>query len=377
MYSSDWGFNEPSRRRPGLLALILCGLLGVLLGAALLYVLFVNYGFPASPEQLPDQHGGNKTEDPVLPPPHRDDLAAVEVVERVMPAVVGVHSYVRVTRFGQEAVVESGSGSGAVITADGYIVTNQHVVDGAVEIKVVFADGDNYEARLVGEDRRTDLAVLKIEREDLPYVPLGDSGGIRVGETVLAIGNPLGYFQQTVTSGIISAVQRQVYVQGSDYSYTYIQTDAGINRGNSGGPLVNLRGEVIGINTLKVSLPDVEGIGFAIPSNTVQRVAADLIEYGRMRRPKMGIGVKDYSAVTGDAAERGVYIATVDPGSAAERDGLRSGDVIVAVDEKEINYMAQLFDALLDYYPGDRVPMTVLRNGEKVNLAVVPGEEQS
>ena len=366
------GFHERARRAPGLLSFLLMGLLGVVFGALLAYGLFIYYGLPEAPGLLLDPEAGSG--DAAAPPPHQQDLATVEVVNSVMPAVVGVNRYVYVSRFGQQALVESGTGSGVVITADGFIVTNQHVVGGAAKIVVVFPDSDRYEARLVGEDALTDLALLKIDRSRLPYIPLGDSSRLRVGETVLAIGNPLGFFQQTVTAGIISAVERQVRIPDSQYAHTYIQTDAGINRGNSGGPLVNLRGEAIGINTLKVVQPDVEGIGFSIPSNTVKRVVGDLMEHGRVLRPMLGVVPTDLSQYTGDTTDRGVLIREIVPGSAAERNGLLPGDVIIAVGEKEINYLAQLFDALLEYYPGDRVSITVRRNGQLLNLTAVLGE---
>jgi serine protease Do len=369
-YGND-SFRNPSKRS-SFISLFGMGLLGVLIGALLVYALFNFYILPdysSSPDNGNSQAGDITT-------PHRQDLATVEVVNRVMPAVVGVNNYVYVSRFGQRKLEERGSGSGAIVSSDGYIITNQHVIDSADEIRVVLPDAGTFTAVLVGEDFLTDLALLKIERSDLPYIPLGDSASVRVGESVLAAGNPLGYFQQTVTSGIISAVERQVRIPESDYSYTFIQTDAVINPGNSGGPLVNLRGEVIGINSAKVSRLGVEGIGLAIPSSTVKRVMEDLRQYGKVRRPQLGVLIEDLASLTGDTADQGVHIREVIGGSPAEQSGLQAGDVIISINEKQVRYIAQLFDALLRYYPGDDVIITVRREGSVQHFEAVLGEMQ-
>jgi serine protease Do len=361
---NDYYYRSPRRNRlfPGLFFAVL---LGVIIGAALLYALFYYDVLP--PEQFSDPF----VPDDELPapaetqPPHQQDLATIEVVKRVMPAVVGVSRYVYAGGIGQRSLVEDGSGSGVVLTADGYIITNQHVIAGADQIRVVFPGSRYYDAELVGEDVLTDLALLKIEESGLPTVPLGNSAAINVGESVLAFGNPLGFFQQTVTSGIISAVGRQVNIPDSEYSYTFIQTDAVINPGNSGGPLVNMRGEVIGINSAKVSRLGVEGIGLSIPGNTVRRVAGDLKTYGRVLRPQLGVRVGDLRYFTAEPTDRGVYITEVFPGSPAEQGGLQPEDVITAIDEKEVHYLAQLFDVLLNYYPGDEISVSILRDGKE------------
>jgi len=224
---------------------------------------------------------------------------------------------------------------------------------------VVTSDSRSFEATVVGEDRLTDLALLKIEQSGLTSIVLGNSEDVRVGETVLAAGNPLGYLKHTVTRGIVSALEREVRAAQSQYAYTYIQTDAVINPGNSGGPLVNLRGEVVGINSAKIS--GAEGIGLAIPANTVKRVTSDLKKDGRVRRPQLGILIQNLSAYTGDPTDQGVYISKVDSGSSAAKGGLKAGDVITAVGKKEVRYIAQLFDALLSYYPGDKIELTIER----------------
>jgi serine protease Do len=238
-------YRSPRRSRlfPGLLLAVI---LGVVIGLVLMYALLYYEVLPD--DLLPKE----QSSDPFRPgadqpapgetQPHQQDLATIEVVKRVMPAVVGVSRYVYASGFGQRTLVEQGSGSGVVLSEDGYIITNQHVIAGADQIRVIFPGSRYYDAKLVGEDVLTDLALLKIEEKGLPTVPLGNSAAINVGESVLAFGNPLGFFQQTVTAGIISAVGRQVKIPNSEYSYTFIQTDAVINPGNSGGPLVNMRG---------------------------------------------------------------------------------------------------------------------------------------
>lgn len=353
--------------------LFLVGLCGVLAGALLVYSVLTGHGYLPGPGDLPEGEQQTPEENRQANlPPHKDDLATVEVVSRVMPAVVAVNCYVSGPYSDQSELVLSGSGSGAVISEDGYIVTNQHVIDGAARIVVVTSDSRSFEAGLVGEDRLTDLALLKIEQSGLSYIPLGNSNTVRVGETVLAAGNPLGYLKHTVTRGIISALEREVRVAYSQYAYTYIQTDAVINPGNSGGPLVNLRGELIGINSAKIS--GAEGIGLAIPANTVKRVVDDLKKDGRVRRPQLGIWVENQSDGTDNPVRQGVNVKEVIPGSPAAAGGLKTGDVITAVGKERVHYIAQLFDALLNYYPGDKIELTIERNGQSLVVTVVPGE---
>lgn len=355
--------------------LFVVGLCGVLAGGLLVYFILVNGNRLADPGDLLEEElpPAKERQTPLQPP--KDDLAIVEVVDRVMPAVVAVNSYVPGSYFGRNVLVQSGSGSGAVISEDGYIVTNQHVIDDAAQIMVVTSDSRSFEATVVGEDRLTDLALLKIEQSGLTSIVLGNSEDVRVGETVLAAGNPLGYLKHTVTRGIVSALEREVRAAQSQYAYTYIQTDAVINPGNSGGPLVNLRGEVVGINSAKIS--GAEGIGLAIPANTVKRVTSDLKKDGRVRRPQLGILIQNLSAYTGEPTDQGVYISKVDSGSSAAKGGLKAGDVITAVGKKEVRYIAQLFDALLSYYPGDKIELTIERNGHSRTVTVVPEEAKT
>ncbi len=349
------------------------GILGILLGAFLVYGLFV---FLLVPETLePPLEAVNEVPEEVVPEEQLGQVQClIDVVEDVMPAVVGVNRQVYVRRFGEESLEPAESGSGVLISDDGYIVTNHHVIDGADNISILLPDKGRYDAQLIGEDVLTDLALLKIEESGLTSMPIGDSDNLRVGETVAAIGNPLGYFQQTVTAGIISAVDRQVRLPGGNFAYSFVQTDALVNPGNSGGPLVNLDGEIIGINTAKISLMGVEGIGLSIPSNTVSRVMDDLKEHGRVIRPHLGGIIDDWPLYSDEEPDNGVLIIEIAPDSPAEEVGLQSGDVIVAIDDHEVQYLAQLFDRLLDYYPDDTVTITYYRDGERETVEVTLGE---
>lgn len=359
------------------------GLLGILLGAVIVYGIFVFFLAPEVTEPTVIEEVETAPEEDVAEPDVAEPdvelqpAAApciIDVIEEVMPAVVGVSRQVLITRFGEESLEPAESGSGVIISSDGYIITNHHVIEGADNISVLLPDKGRYDAQLVGEDTLTDLALLQIDETGLTAMPLGDSNQLKVGETVAAIGNPLGYFQQTVTAGIISAVDRQVRFPGSDFAYSFVQTDALVNPGNSGGPLVNLDGEIIGINTAKISLMGVEGIGLSIPSNTVERVVDDLLEHGRVIRPHLGVVIDDWPLYSNKEPDKGVLILDIAPDSPAEEVGLQAGDVIVAMDDREVQYIAQLFDRLLDYYPGDNTVVSYYRDGEKSEVEVVLGE---
>jgi serine protease Do len=346
--------------------------MGVLLGAVLIYLLFTYLLAPQADLVQPAADENNVVV--VLPTRSEEGPGLVSVVEQVMPAVVGVNKHQSLPGETAGVFEEVESGSGVIIAADGYIITNQHVIEGADRISVVIPGKGRYEAELIGQDPLTDLAVLKIDENGLKHVVFGDSSQTKVGETVLAFGNPLGYFQQSVTAGIISAVQRQVRVPGSDYAYTFLQTDALVNPGNSGGPLVNIQGETIGINTAKISLVGVEGIGLSIPSNTVQRVVKDIIEQGKVRRPHLGVIIEDWLEYGEEQPERGVLIRDIAPDSAVDRAGLLVGDIIVAINGEEIYYLAMLFDVLFAYYPGDTVTIEYYREGERFEALVTLGE---
>jgi 2-alkenal reductase len=292
----------------------------------------------------------------------------VAAVQQVAPAVVTV--------LNNPNSREGGSGSGVIISADGYILTNHHVVDGANRLAVVFADTSRHSAELVGSDPLTDIAVIRVGVEVPAVAAVGDSEILQPGEQVLAIGSPLGNFRNTVTAGVVSALNRSV---GRDLE-GLIQTDTAINQGNSGGPLINLRGEVIGINTLVVrgsgfmAGPQAEGLGFAVPSHIFSRVTEQLITNGEVVYPYLGIS---YAMIDGEIAalnnlpvQNGALISDVVPGTPAAAGGLQPGDIIVDIGGTSLARDNSLRYVLTQYQPGDTVELTVLRNNREINLTV-------
>lgn len=368
----DYDAQQSQSRLWSYIGYLSFGILGILLGAVIFYGLCAFF-FTDESEELTIKPVDNLPVE-VKYEPVITDSSLADVVEIVMPAVVGINRHFLVSRFGEQSLQEAESGSGVIISSDGYIITNQHVIENTDKVTVLIPDKGRYDAEIIGTDALTDLALLRIEADDLTSMNLGDSERIRVGETVFAIGNPLGYFQQSVTAGIISAVGRQVRFPGSEYVYTFIQTDALVNPGNSGGPLVNLKGEIVGINTAKIALIGVEGIGLAIPSNTVKRVIGDLKEHGRVIRPHLGVIIDDWIDYSGSEPEKGVIIVDVAPDSAAGRVGLLPGDIIVSIEGHDVLYLAQLFDQLFSYYPGDTITIVYFRNGQKAEVTVTLGE---
>src|SRR6185436_9872491 len=262
-----------------------------------------------------------------------------------------------------------GLGTGFVINADGYVVTNNHVVDGATEIRVKFSDGRELLGKVVGRDDKTDLALVKVEATGLPVIPMGDSSKLEVGEPVMAIGNPFG-LEQTVTTGIVSATGRSI---GAGPYDDFIQTDASINPGNSGGPLVNARGEVIGVNTMIASESGGSvGIGFAIPTNLVKPVVTQLAQNGRVVRGWLGVAIqpvtKDLATSFGLPGTAGALVGSVSDNSPASRAGLKSGDVITRYDGKAIERWSDLPRAVAETTLSREVPVEVMRDGKKVTL---------
>ncbi len=266
-----------------------------------------------------------------------------------------------------DTLVEQGSGSGIIISEDGYIVTNEHVVDGASEISVILNTGEEYKATLVGADEKSDLAVLKIDKNNLVPATLGNSENIEVGELVVAIGNPLGQeLFGTVTDGIVSAVNRTMTVD--DKTYNLIQTNAAINPGNSGGALVDRFGNVIGINTIKLSNAEVEGIGFAIAISEAKPIIADLMNNGYVSgRPLVGIIVNEN--------KNGLSVYSIAEDSGAQNAGIQVGDLIVKVDGIPINTSKKLNEIRDTKAPGESITFTVIRNGEFKDIRVILGED--
>lgn len=267
-------------------------------------------------------------------------------------------------------------GSGVLISPQGYIVTNNHVVESAGDIEVTLADKRQYEGTVVGTDASTDLAVIKIDADEpLPAVPIGNSDRVGVGDWVVAVGNPFR-LTSTVTAGIVSALGRQVGIINDDFRIeNFIQTDAAINPGNSGGALVNMRGELVGINTaIATESGSYEGYGFAVPANLVDRVVQDLIAYGDVRRGFLGVSIQEVNDETarevGLSSIRGVYVADVRSGGAADRAGMASGDIILKVDGKEVDAPNELQSAVAQHRPGDRIRIQVWRDGTQRTMQV-------
>ena len=314
---------------------------------------------------------------------------AIYAANRVLPSIVGINVEYTVTTSNFLNFTQSGtaSGSGIIISEDGYILTNNHIVNSSdssyyyevseANAVTVYLYNDNtpYEAEIIGTDEETDLAIIKIKKEGLKPVELGNSDSVSVGEFVLAIGNPLG-LQSSVTSGIISAVNREVATTGG-VQYSLIQTDAAINSGNSGGALVNSEGKVIGINTLKLAGTGIEGVGFAIPINKTIDIYTQLIENGKVLRPYIGIGGTDLDEKTADRYNLpvGIYLNTIEKFSAAEIAELKVGDVIIKADGESIKTMDELNAMKNKKSIGDEITLTVYRNGGNVDITLTLKEK--
>jgi serine protease Do len=338
---------------------------------------------------------------PVADAPPQNSYA--DAVARVAPAVVTIKANKRVRRSQQFPFLDDPSlrdwfgdrrrdqqqqpresleralGSGVIVSADGYIITNHHVVDGAEDIKVDLTDGRTLDAKLVGSDQPSDLAVLKVTLTSLPFLPPGDSDKVRVGDVALAIGNPLDV-GQTVTMGIISAKGRSTPGTGSGNFEDFLQTDAPINRGNSGGALINTNGDLIGINSQIIgglSGGNI-GIGFAIPSNMVRSVMDQLIKTGTVRRGQLGISVKrvdsDMAQSLGMSETKGIIVNEIVKASAAERAGIRQGDVIIALNGSPVNETNAFRNQIASMAPGSQVTLTLLRDNREQKISATLGE---
>ena len=323
---------------------------------------------------------------------------AVYAASKILPSIVGISITYDVTTSnyfsmfgfggGNSTSEATASGSGIIISEDGYIVTNNHVVSSeskstyyeiseAKSIKIkLFNDETQYDATIVGKDSQTDLAVLKVEKTGLTAAEFADSDSVKVGEFAMAVGNPLD-LGTTITCGVVSAVNRKVEDSEKTTAYTCIQTDAAINSGNSGGALVNSQGQVIGINTLKVSSTGVEGIGFAIPINSTTDVINQLKTYKKVKRPYIGISGRDLNEATAKRYNmvEGIYVVTVDEFSAAEKAGLKVGDVIIEADGKRIKTMNELNEIKNTHSIGDTMKLKIHRDGAEKEITLTLGEQ--
>ena len=321
---------------------------------------------------------------------------AVYAANKILPSIVGIEVKYTITQnsmfsfFGEGPKTTSeatASGSGIIISEDGYILTNNHVVDSksestyydisdATSVKVTLSSGEKqtYDAKIVGKDSQTDLAVLKIDAKNLVKAEFANSDSVKIGEFTMAVGNPLA-LGTTITCGVVSAINREVD-DGEGNKFTCIQTDAAINSGNSGGALVNSKGQVIGINTLKVSSTGVEGIGFAIPINSTLSVTEELKTYSKVRRPYIGIGGRNLKEDIAKAHNLvvGVYVSNVEQFSAAEKAGIQIGDVITSIDGKEVKTMDELNEVKNTHKIGDKISLKIYRDGKYQDIQLTLGE---
>ena len=327
--------------------------------------------YDIEPRKLPDELSSYDT---------GKSLSPAQVYELTVNSVVGIQTEARTNIFGQEAVSAS-SGSGFILTEDGYIITNCHVIAGADTIRVDLYNGDSFPAQLIGSDAGFDIAVLKIEAYGLPAVSVGDSDKLRVGEEVVAIGNPLGELTFTMTNGILSALDREINTDGNPQSM--LQTNAAINSGNSGGPLFDMDGNVIGVTTAKYSGSSasgttIEGLGFAIPINEALKVAYDLVEHGYVKdQAYLGVVVATLNSQTAYyyGLPVGPRVESINPGSCAEKAGLKVGDVITACDGEAVENNPALLAALKRHRAGDTIELTVFRAGAELTLSVTLDEK--
>jgi S1-C subfamily serine protease len=307
--------------------------------------------------------------------------AVVRVADAVSPSVVKIEAELRAPpgprRRGQPAEAPRGSGSGFVFTPDGYVLTNSHVVSGARKLEVALNDGRRFAASLVGDDPHTDLAVIRFDAPDLRPATLGDSSRLRVGQLVVAIGNPYG-FDCTVTAGVVSALGRSLRTQSGRQIDDVVQTDAALNPGNSGGPLVNTHGEVIGVNTAMIR--PAQGICFAVAMRTASFVVSRLIREGRIRRSYIGVGGQDVPLLRRVVRffdlplESGMLVISVEPDSPGRRAGLRDGDIVVRFGDTPVGGIDDLHRLLTEERVGEPVPLTVLRGNERLTLTLRPAE---
>lgn len=300
-------------------------------------------------------------------------MSVQDIVENVKNSVVEIQTSVTKTNIFLQQFVSSGAGSGVILSKDGLIVTNHHVIEEADTIKVRLNNGEEYDATLIASDTQSDLAVLRISADNLQPAVVGDSSTLKVGEDVVAIGNPLGSLGGTVTEGILSALDREITID--DQKMTLLQTSAAINPGNSGGGLFNAKGELIGIVNAKSSGSGIEGLGFAIPVNEMKSVVEDLVETGKVQG-RLALGIRYYEISSVQQAMKhgvntlGLLVSEVEANSNADRAGIQANDIIVEVDGEQITTKEDLTSILNNHKVGDNMDITVVRNKEYVNLSV-------
>ena len=367
-----------------MLALCLCfTLIGGALGGLTVMSLNASLGAETSPPQA-DGHSpsdssastpnGNGDTQPIIYQAGAV-LTPAQIFDKCNQGVVAISTETAVRNIFGQTATRPAAGSGFVISSDGYIVTNNHVIEGASAIEVLMANGETYPAQLIGRDASNDLAVLKIEASGLTALTWSDSAALTVGSSIIAIGNPLGELANSATSGIVSALDRAVNIDGTPM--TMMQIDASVSPGNSGGPLLNEQGEVVGVVSAKSSGSGVEGIGFAIPSNIAQGIVDQLIEYGYVTgRPYLGITPKGVDEAMSHYYNLpiGIYVVSVEPGSCAETAGLQTGDVIIAFDGVTVSTESELVGRKNTRSAGDTVEITIVRAGKEQKLMVTLDE---
>jgi Do/DeqQ family serine protease len=315
-----------------------------------------------------------------------DGLNFVAAAEKVTPGVVHIRSVYSSSSTGSNNPLDNffrpgnsmpvqSSGSGVIISDNGYIVTNNHVIDEASKIEVVLDDNRSYDARIIGADPQTDLALIKIDEKNLPFVQYGNSDNVRIGEWVLAVGNPFN-LTSTVTAGIVSAKARNIGILRNNSGLqieSFIQTDAAVNPGNSGGALINLNGELVGVNTaIATQTGSYSGYSFAVPVTLVKKVMDDLLEYGKVQRGLLGIRIGDVNAQVAEQegldVVKGVFVISVNDKSAANDAGIEKGDVIIGINDVIVNSVAELQEIVARQRPGDAVDVVYLRNGNEIRV---------
>ena len=379
MPGAPMGGGEPPRKKRGIGKKVLAGVLALVLVAA------VSFGGGFAGYLVASKNGGQTVMYQAASGGSATSTSSTggslsDVAGAVTPSVVVVTTEQIVTDnyfWGGQQVL-SGAGSGVILTTDGYIVTNYHVVEGAQQITVTLHDDSTYTATVVGSDQQSDIALLKIDAAGLTPAVLGDSDSVQVGAVVIAVGNPMGTLGGTVTDGIVSALNRDISVEGNEM--TLMQTSAAISPGNSGGGLFNTNGELIGIVNAKYSDEDAEGLGFAIPVNTMKTVVQDLLENGYVTgRPALGITVITVgdvqTAMQYGVSSLGVYVNSVDEGSGAEAAGMKAGDRIVSIGTQLVESTDDVTNALKSYNVGDVVEVQVDRGRELITLQVTLGEK--